>query len=78
MSNSSEPPDTHNNVKDGLFQSQVHQRRIEHATTATIEMSVTPRSTPYRVAPTKMIPLQQQTLYTAECLMQSKRSAVPL
>ena len=36
-SNSSEPPEARNGVKDGPSQSQVHQRRIEHATTATVE-----------------------------------------
>ena len=33
---SQEPPDTRNGVKDGNPQSQNQQRRIEHATTATV------------------------------------------
>ena len=32
-----EPPDAHNGVKDGTPQSQIHERRIEHVTTATID-----------------------------------------
>ena len=33
---SQEPPDTRNGVKDSTLQSQNQQRRIEHATTATV------------------------------------------
>ena len=32
---SKEPPDPRNDVKDGNSQSQIQQRRIEHAPTAT-------------------------------------------
>ena len=35
--NSQEPPDPRNGVKDGNPQSQIQQRRIEHATTATVD-----------------------------------------
>ena len=33
-----EPLDVRNRVKDGPSQSQVHQHRIEHATTATVDI----------------------------------------
>ena len=32
-----EPPDVHNGIKDGQSQNQVHQRRVEHATTTTVD-----------------------------------------
>ena len=35
--NSQEPPDLRNGVKDGNPQSQIQQRCIEHATTATVD-----------------------------------------
>ena len=35
--NSQEPPDACNSVKDGTPQSQIHQHRIDHATTVTVD-----------------------------------------
>ena len=32
-----EPPDARNDVKDGIPQIKIHQRRIEHATTVTVD-----------------------------------------
>ena len=36
MVNAQEPPDSHNGGKNGIPQSQIQQRRIENATTATV------------------------------------------
>ena len=50
---SQEPPDPRNGVKDGIPQSQIQQRRMEHATTATVDNDLYTTNCTLEIRPSK-------------------------